>query len=163
MESNGKEVTRWTMPPCYAGATWESWMMAGFGQSRQSDALEESNFATALERLGGETETVRVVRESHWAFGWVEWSATHEADIVAVAVAEGLCRKYDAYPALDEDDWSQREDEEAQRAWREWYTDRERVAYIREHSDQFDFSDMEDLMGCARGRYFAGWASELIA
>lgn len=44
-------VTPWSHPECYVGATWEGWFSAGFGQSRDSDALEQSNFATAYETL----------------------------------------------------------------------------------------------------------------
>jgi DNA invertase Pin-like site-specific DNA recombinase len=35
------------------------------GQSRDSDCLEQSNFAVMLHELGGESDTVIVVRESH--------------------------------------------------------------------------------------------------
>lgn len=45
-------VKEWTRPDSYFGAEWHGWFSAGFGQSRDSDALEESNFQTAYpERL----------------------------------------------------------------------------------------------------------------
>lgn len=39
---------------------------------------------------------------------------------------------------------------------------RERVEYIRKHRSQFEFRDFADMLGCVRGKYFAGYASELI-
>jgi hypothetical protein len=65
-----------------------------------------------LEALGGETETVIVVRESHWAVGWVEWIAIHEADTKAVAEADRQCERLAQYPVLSEEDWSRREFDE---------------------------------------------------
>ena len=41
-----------------------------------------------LEALRGESETVIVVRESHWAVGWVEWIKIHELDTTALAIAD---------------------------------------------------------------------------
>lgn len=41
-------VKRWTMPDCYVGETWPDHYSSGFGQSRDSDDLEASNFATVL-------------------------------------------------------------------------------------------------------------------
>lgn len=61
-----------------------------------------------LEALGGETETVIVVRESHWAVGGVEWIAIHEADAMALAKADEQCERLADYPVLNEEDWSGR-------------------------------------------------------
>lgn len=44
-------VKEWTRPECYVGATWENWYSAGFGQSRDSDELEASNFQSAYDAL----------------------------------------------------------------------------------------------------------------
>ena len=82
-----------------------------------TDALEQSNFAAALRALGGETETVNVVRESHWAVGWVEWIAIHETDEAALQVADGLRDRVATYPVLDEDAWGQLEEHEAAEFW----------------------------------------------
>lgn len=64
-----KHLTRWTMPDSYFGEVWPNYYRSGCGRSRDSDTLEESNFIEMLKALGGETETVLVVRESHWAVG----------------------------------------------------------------------------------------------
>jgi hypothetical protein len=33
---------------------------------------------------------------------------------------------------------------------------------MREHRSQFDARSFADLLGCARGKYFLGYASELL-
>jgi len=35
-------------------------------------------------------------------------------------------------------------------------------ALIREYRNQFEFRDFADMLACARGKYFAGWAGELL-
>lgn len=157
-----KHLKRWTMPDHYFGETWPDYYSAGFGRSRDSHDLEESNFHTALAAIGGESETVIVVRESHWAVGWVEWIAIHATDEKALAAADGQRERYEAYPVLDEEDFSNREMESASTVWRDCYSVEERVKYIRRHRDQFDFRDFADLIGCVRGQYFAGYASDLL-
>jgi hypothetical protein len=74
-----KHLKRWTHPEHYFGAVWPNHYSAGVGRPRDSDCLEESNFHTMLRLLGGESDVVTVVRESHWAVDWVEWIAI-EAD-----------------------------------------------------------------------------------
>ena len=54
------------------------------------------------------------------------------------------------------------EEEEAARVWRDCYRESERIKYIRAHRSQFDFRGLADLMGCVRGKFFAGYASELL-
>jgi hypothetical protein len=150
------------MPACYFGASWPDYYSAGVGQSRDSDCLERSNFAAMLAALGGESETVIVVRESHWAVGWVEWIAIHEGDTAALAIADEQQERLQNYPVLDEEDWSQREQEEADEVWRRCYSWQERITYIRQHREHFEFPCYADLVGCVRGQYFAGYAGELV-
>ncbi len=105
------------MPDSYFGAVWPAYYSSGFGQSRDSDDLEQSNFATAIAALGGESETVEIVRESHWAVGWVEWIAIHQDDGDALEIADKLQDRMANYPVLNEEDWSQREWDHAQGNW----------------------------------------------
>ena len=156
-------IKHWTMPECYAGVEWPNYYSSGFGQSRDSDALERSNFQIALAALGGESETVIVVRESHWAVGWVEWIAIHESNTAALTAAEEQRERYAQYPVLDEDDCSKEEQEESDLTWKNCYSVKERIAYVREYRSQFEFHDYADMLDCIRGRYFAGYASELIS
>lgn len=155
-------LKRWTMPKNYFGESWPDYYSAGVGQSRDSDALERSNFRVMLAKLGGESETVIVVRENHWAVGWVEWIAVHADDDKALSVADEQCDRLKDYPVLCEDDWSEFESEDANETWKNCYDWRERVEYIRDHDSQFDFNSFADMLGCVRGDYFAGYASELL-
>lgn len=43
-----KNLERWTLPPNYFGEIWPAYFSAGVGQSRDSDALEQSNFDCLL-------------------------------------------------------------------------------------------------------------------
>ena len=112
-----KHLKHWERPKDYFGAEWSSYYSAGVGQSRDSDCLEQSNFGSMLAALGGESETVIVVRESHWAVGWVEWIAIHQADTKALAIADRQCERLANYPVLNEEDWSRREFEEQCETW----------------------------------------------
>lgn len=152
----------WTMPDDYIGEAWPTTYSAGVGQSRDSDALERSNFAAMLAAIGGESETVTVVHEGHWAVGWVEWIAIQQDDDKALEIADKLVEGLEDYPVIDENDFSEREQEEANETWAQCYSPEERIAYIREHDSQFEFHDYQDMLGCIRGRYFVGYASELI-
>jgi hypothetical protein len=110
-------LKRWTMPDSYFGAKWPDYYSAGVGQSRDSDALERSNFECMLKALGGETETVIVVEESHWAVGWVQWIAIHESDGKALAIADDIRSNLDDYPIVNEDHFSELEWNEAADYW----------------------------------------------
>lgn len=164
----------WTLPSNYSGLTWEGWHTAGFGRSRDSDVLEESNFQVAWETLKAlqnpegctdEDETgvtdIRIVRESHWAVGWIEWIAIHSSNTAALAKAQELCDRANDYPVLDEEHFSNLEYTRANEVWASFGTS-ERIEYIRRHRSQFEFRDLADMLGCIRGKYFAGYASELL-
>lgn len=174
----------WKRPSCYVGAQWAGWYRF-LNRSRDSDDLEESNFAIGLaavravmseESIGGpstdapgicgipgaDMATCQVVCENHWAVGWVEWIAIHESDAPALEEADRLVAEIGIYPILDEDDFSRREDQSAQTVWRDNYNLKERLDYIRRQRRQFEFRSFADLLGCVRGRYFAGHASEIL-
>lgn len=162
MAHEPKHLKRWTMPSNYFGELWPAHFFSGVGQSRDSDALERSNFVCMLRAIGGESGTVRVVRESHWAVGWVEWIAIHQDDKKALQTADAIQGRRADYPVIDEDHWSETETEDANETWTNCYSTQERIDYIRKHRGQFEFRDYADLIGCARGRYFAGYASDLL-
>lgn len=152
----------WTMPRDYMGEVWPDYYGSGCGQSRDSEALERSNFKCMLAALGGESETVIVVRESHWAVGWVEWIAIHSTDSVALKIADEIKGGLADYPVVDESDYSETEMEEANEVWQSCFRPSERIEYVREHRSQFDFNSLSDMLSCIRGKYFAGYASELL-
>jgi hypothetical protein len=58
-----QHLKRWTLPENYYGAIWPDYFGAGGLRVHAGGAL-------------GESDTVIVVRESHWRVGWVEWIAT---------------------------------------------------------------------------------------
>ncbi len=135
------------------------WLVLPCSLTRGSDCLEESNHHKALERFGGESDTVTTVEHNHWACGWIRFilvSPERKAEV------ERLIDKLDCYPILCEHDYSEREMNAANEVWEHCYSPAERIAYIREHSSQFEFHKFKDLMGCVRGRYFAGYSSELL-
>ena len=81
------------------------WLVAPVGRNRDSGSLDESNFATCLELLGGESTTVEVHRFGHWTCGWFE--------IILARPDRGndlqtILDRLNDYPVLDEDDYSQR-------------------------------------------------------
>src|SRR5260370_30310285 len=88
MTYDPEHLKRWTLHDNYFGAEWPDYFSSGVGQSRDSVALERSNFECTLKALGGESETVIVVRESHWSIGWVEWIAIHQDDSAALRIAD---------------------------------------------------------------------------
>lgn len=176
-----KHLKRWQLPQSYIGAHWPDYYVF-LGRHRDSDCLTNSNFecglkavqavagkepiqgpvGTVLHDEDGEAATVRVVSENHWAVGWVEWIAIHESDSAALECADQIMERLDDYPVVDEQDWSERESKEADEVWKSCYRPHERVEYIRKHRSQFEFRGFADLLACVRGKYFAGYASELL-
>lgn len=172
-----ERLDRWTRPAHYIGANWPDYYSAGVSQHRDSSPLDRANFDAMLKALGGEQRhpdiedpndegaalsLVRVVRESHWAVGWVEWIAIHETAEDRLRIADAIVKKLENYPVIDDFLFSQYESEEADQVWRDCYRAKERVEYIRQHRRQFEFCGFADMLGCARGKYFSGYASELI-
>jgi hypothetical protein len=158
-----ENLTLWSTPDSWSGTPWDGYYVF-LGQNRDSDCLTRSNFRSALKALGGEVEgKVEVVREGHWACGWIEWIAVHESCVDALKCADEIAGALSDYPVVDESDFSELETEEANEVWERCYRDSSRVNYIREHRSQFDFSSLADLLACARGKYFCGYASELLA
>lgn len=78
--------------------------------TRDSDALEESNFLAALDRLGGEGENVEIHRVGHWACGWIEYLAVRERTD-KFAIGDRIIAELNDYPVLDEDRYYDLQDE----------------------------------------------------
>lgn len=94
----------------------QSWLVAPVIRTRDSECLEESNFASALESLGGESDTVEVHRFGHWANGWFEIIIV-APDSPAATEAESIERSLEDYPVLDDTDLSNREYEAYLQEW----------------------------------------------
>ena len=185
MKYKPKNLLAWQMPHCYSGASWPDYYRSGCGQSRDSNPLERANFDAMLKALGGEqyhkTKTVQqrrvlttdeepsplplvmVVRETHWAVGWVEWIAIHKSAAKALQIADQIQARLENYPVVDEALFSEYETQEADETWRNCFRPKERIKYVREHRRQFEFRGFADLIGCIRGKYFAGDAAEFLS
>ena len=141
--------------------------------NRDADTLTRSNFRCMVQLLGGKesdgakgstelSEHAAIEEARHWACGWVQYLVINPDNKELVAIAEEQLASLENYPVVNEDDWSNLEMEEANQVWQSCYNQKERVEYIRNHRRQFEFHDFSDLLNCVRGKYFAGWASELL-
>ena len=152
-------MDKWTRPSHYIGAEWPEYFVF-LSQNRDSDALTRSNFRSALAKLGGETgevwmedlgkdiDMILIVRESHFACGWVEWIAIHESNTAAIAIATQIESDLEQYPVVDESNWSEVESEECEQVWSECYDPSERIQYLRKHS--YTASSLTDILQAVR-------------
>ena len=138
----------------------ENWCVV-MTRNRDSDILTESNWESALEMLGGESDSVQIFRFGHWACGWWEALCVLE-NSPAQRIGEEIEERIESYPVLDEDDFSRREMDEANQVWESCYRWKERIEWIRRHRSQFEFRDLADLLAQVRGKYFGGCASDLV-
>ena len=145
----------------YMGEVPEDKWLCVMTRNRDSDCLTESNWRTALKMLGGESDSVRIDRFGHWACGWWESMSVLDgsnANKMGIEIRE----KIDSYPVLDEEDYSTLEDEQAREVW-ESFTTKERIEWMRKNYRYMNFHSISDLIGCAKGKYFCGHASELLS
>lgn len=147
----------------YVGSIPEDNLLVVMTRNRDSDLLTESNWDVALEMLGGESETVEIHRFGHWACGWWEALCVIKGS-PSETIGQSIVDRLEDYPVLDETKFSEREMEEANRIWEYCYNWRERLNYIRKNKSQFDlkYIDFKDLLAQVRGKYFGGYAWELI-
>lgn len=117
-----EHLEKWTLASCYVGAHWDDYYVF-LRQNRDSDTLTRCNFIEGLRRLGGESNTVKIIRESHWAVGWVEWIAIHESDSNSLELADKMLKEIDNYPILNEDKFSEMEHDEYSEIWNNHYKD----------------------------------------
>lgn len=95
----------------------QEWLVIPTTRNRDSQSLAESNFAAALEILGGESETVEVHRFGHWGPGWFEVILVHPTRF---ADAQAIADRLENYPILDDEDASKREWEDYCESWDSW-------------------------------------------
>ena len=111
----------------------EDWYLAPVSRTRDSGVLDKSNFAVALDMLGGESDTCEVHRFGHWGPGWYEIilvSPERRAEV------EEMAAQLENYHILSEDDYSAREDEAEQEAWDSYG----RRDFAQTLADEFGFS-----------------------
>lgn len=139
---------------------YQDWLVLPVSTNRDADTLTRSNWRVACEMLDATVGWERLSFD-HWACGWFEIIVI-EPNSDSHAIALNIVKDLENYPLLSDDDHSELESEEADEVWKSCYSTSERIAYIKRHREQFEFRDMRDLMGCVRGKYFAGYASELL-
>jgi hypothetical protein len=105
--SSFQYLKRWTRPTNYLGKEYTDYFPV-YSITRDSDLLEQSNFATILARLGGDSPTVVVDRVHHWAFGWIDTIFVHESDPTVLQTADNLLAAIAVNLILDEDDYENR-------------------------------------------------------
>jgi len=98
----------------------QEWLVLPVSQNRDSGPLDQSNFAKALEILGGESEDVEIHRFGHWGPGWFEIIIVNPGNAELVKQAEDIERSLENYPVLNDEDYSRREWECFQESWESW-------------------------------------------
>jgi len=99
-----------TTPDCSYSGDYGDWYIV-YSQHRDSTMLQVSNFATFKRRLeDADTENCVIVTMGHWAVGWISHILVAPGS-VAERVARELHAQLENYPSLDEEDWSEREQE----------------------------------------------------
>ena len=127
----------------------QDWLVLPVGRNRDSDPLPKSNFYAALERMGGESETVEVHRFGHWACGWIENVIIHPS---RATEGEAIAAALDYYPILDDEDFRERERVCANATWRQCYNTEERIEYLRDNEGA-EFHSFSALLSCVRGHF----------
>ena len=103
-----------------------TWLIAAT-VTRDSNLLEQSNFAVAQRRLaaiGAEGQEYAIESSGHWACGWIDRLVINPQNAAMVAAATGIEQGLQEYPALDDEDYSNRQQEEHD-AYHQDYTDRD--------------------------------------
>jgi len=49
------------------------WLIPKVGRTRDSHPLQQTRFWSAARALGGQSDTVEIHRQRHWAVGWIEF------------------------------------------------------------------------------------------
>lgn len=98
----------------------QSWIVVPVSQTRDSGPLDQSNFASALAMLGGESDDVEVHRFGHWGPGWFEVIIVNPANAALVKIAESIESSLADYPVLDDQDHSRREWDCYLESWDSW-------------------------------------------
>ena len=141
----------------------ENWFIASVTHNRDSGALTRSNWEVFVKMLGNENEdNYEIHRFGHWGPGWFEIILINPDNEQLIKIGNDIENALADYPVIDDEHFSRTEYEEACEVWRNCYNIKERIGYIRSHQSQFEFHDFNDILGCVRGEYFAGYASELL-
>ena len=100
-------------------------------QNRDSNTVTRSNFISALEVLGGESENVVIHRFGHWACGWWKLIAVKKGT-KEFKKAEQIESDLADYPVVNEEHLCELEFNEASDYWASCSI-QERIDYCKEH------------------------------
>ncbi len=100
--------------------------------NRDSDTIERSNWDTMVALLGN-GDGVTIERASHWACGWVDYLMVAPNNRKALREAIYAHSSLFNYPILDDDHYSEIEDEDCRLTWTNCYNAKERIEYFRQH------------------------------
>lgn len=141
----------------------QDWLVAPVSVNRDSGPLERSNWRIVLQDLESYDtgEDLQVHRFGHWGPGWFEIILIRPGTKCA-KIAEQWENALADYPVACESDYSELEYEEAQSIWENCYNNKERLEYIRENYSDFEPRSFAELLSCVRGKFFLGYASELL-
>ena len=152
-----------------------TWALGPVYLHRDSGALDRSNakalIAAMRERFGkpGVRNGWDIFEASHPLCGWVNHLSFKVLDSKGRPteqfrfVQAWFDYLQTVYPVADEADFSNEEMDEAERIWTHGFTNKSRVRYMREHPSEFECHSLADMLGCARGRFFGGNASEFLS
>jgi len=128
-------MEKWSRSENYIGESYNDYYVL-LSHHRDSGLVEESNFQSALKMLNGESDTVKVIRSSHWLCGWIEMILIHESDVKSVDKGNEIEKALDNYPILDDDDFYERESEK-----RDEYIEEIRKDIANECGDRWDLTN----------------------
>jgi hypothetical protein len=83
-------------------------MSGGFAETRDSDALERSNFRQALAAFEAEGVEVSIDHFGHWAVGWIDY-LTVPITTTSIRILADLAARIESYPVLNDEDFSELE------------------------------------------------------
>ena len=104
---------------------------------------------------------MEIHRFGHWACGWWEALAVR-ANTPAYEEAVKVVNELNEYPCLDDSNYREKESEEAHRIWSDCFNTINRIKYIRDNKDEFNFNGFSDIRAQIKGEYFSGYDSHLI-
>lgn len=137
-------LTRYKTPSNYAGVEWPEFFPV-YSHHRDSGHLDESNWDAIVSELGAvDAESVEggfwqraesqpaviIVREGNPFTGWGEWVGVQDMAFRELVKADHILERLESYPVLDDDDFSRREWEAAERSWREGSAE-DRISWLR--------------------------------
>ncbi len=149
-----KTLPRWTHPDSYAGHDpLGDYQLCG--RSRDSDALEESNYRRIFDDLkkkavelgqpentatdyeeDNDKQWVYDFRAGHWAVGWVEQVILRKtAPEKLIQFAEEIKEKLEGYPVYDDEDFSNLEMEQSNEFWSHSSV-KERYEWLKEYAPE---------------------------